>query len=110
MADSEDTKVEIIWPKEYVEYNMKTMSKYAAAIAHLCKAAAILGEDDTEFLIFGITVIQTITVESAFKFYGVELAHDSGKLPDGSRWTYFYADVSELRKRLEEENEDRGCS
>jgi hypothetical protein len=36
------------------------------------------------------------------KQYGIEMTHDQGCAKDGRRWAYFYADVSGLRKILEE--------
>ena len=30
------------------------------------------------------------------------MEHEHGKLPDGSRWTYFYADVRGLKEKLKE--------
>ena len=98
----DDIQVEVIWPEEYVEASLQTMSKYAGAIAHMCKAAALLEEDETEFLIFGINVLQTLSIETIFETYGVLLTHEHGKLADGTRWTYFYADVTGLQKKLRE--------
>jgi hypothetical protein len=100
LKPEDDVTVEIIWPEEYVEQSLSTMSKYASAIAHLCRAAAILEEDETEFLIFGINVLQTISIETIFENYGIQLAHEHGVLPSGERWTYFYADVRGLQERL----------
>lgn len=101
LKPEDEVKVEIIWPKLYADYNILTMKKYTGGIAHLCRAAAILEEDETEFLIWGITALQTQEIENLFVKYGVELTHEHGKLPDGTRWTYFYADVRGLRKLLE---------
>lgn len=105
LKPDDDVTVEIIFPKPYVEYNIKTMPKYASAIAHLCKAAAILGEDYTEFLIFGMTIMQIDTIERVFKKnFHVEMTHDYGHLPDGKRWAYFYADVRGLQELMKGES------
>ena len=101
----DDVEVEIIYPREYVEYSMSTIRKYSRGISYLCKGAAVLGEDDTEFLVFGITVLQTSIVEEVFRKFGVEMTHEHGTLPDGTRWTYFYADLRELRKRMNKDGE-----
>ena len=93
-------EVEIIYPREYVEYSMNTIRKYSRGISYLCKGAAVLGEDDTEFLVWGITVLQTSIIEEVFRKFGVEMTHEHGTLPSGNRWTYFYADLRELRKRM----------
>lgn len=95
---NEDIQVEIIFPKKYVDHNLKTMSKYASAIAHACKAGAILGEDEIEFVVEGMTVLQVYTVEKAMKKFGIEMTHDHSL-----NETVFYADVSGLKKLLEEE-------
>ena len=102
MSNSEDIKVEIILPEEYVRQSMATMSKYSDAIAYLCKAGAILEEDETEFLIWGINVLQTQSIEEIFRKFGVEMTHEHGTLSNGARWTYFYADVRGLQDKLKE--------
>ena len=51
LKPDDDATVEIIYPREYVEYSMSTIRKYSRGISYLCKGAAILGDDDTEFLI-----------------------------------------------------------
>lgn len=96
-----ETKVEIIFPEKYVKHNMRTMRKFSAAVAHYCKAAAILGEDETEFLIFGMTIMQVVTIEEAMKSFGIELTHDFGMQSNEKSWVYFYADVRGLRERME---------
>lgn len=106
LKPDDNVEVEIIYPREYVEYCMKTIRKYSRGMACLCKGAAVLGDDGTEFLVYGITVLQTSILEEVFRKFGVEMEHEHGTLSSGIRWTYFYADVSELRKRLEEENEN----
>lgn len=105
MADSEDTKVEIIWPQFYAEASMNTMNKFSRAIAHICKSAAILGDDEVEFAVDGINVLQTSIVEEIFQDFGVELAHEHHKDEDGKRWTRFCADVTGLKKLLEDGGE-----
>lgn len=105
LKPEDDVTVEIIYPREYVEYSTSTIRKYSRGISYLCKGAAVLGEDDTEFLIFGITVLQTFILEEVFRKFGVELTHEHGILPTGARWTYFYADLRRLRKRMDEDGE-----
>ena len=101
LKPDDEVKVEIIYPPEYVEYSLKTIRQYASGISHLCKGAAILGDDDTEFLVCGMTVLQVITIEEIMRRFGVEMEHESGKLSDGTRWTYFYADLKGLKENLE---------
>lgn len=43
LKPDDDVTVEIIYPQFYVNYNMATTRKFSAAIAHYCKAAAVLG-------------------------------------------------------------------
>lgn len=105
LKPDDDVEVEIIYPREYVEYCMKTIRKYSRGMACLCKGAAVLGDDDTEFLVYGVTVLQTSILEEVFRKFGVELEHEHGTLPDGTRWTYFYADLRGLRKRMTEDGE-----
>lgn len=97
---NEDIQVEIIFPEKYVEYNLKTMSKYTSAIAHLCKAIAILGEDEIEFEIEGMTVMQVYAVEDIMRKFGIEMTHDHRV-----GHTTFYADVTGLRKLMEGEED-----
>ena len=101
----DELSVEIRFPKAYVDYNIASMKRFSSGISHLCKGAALLGEDETEFLVFGMTIMQVVTIEEAMKNFGIEMTHDSGKLEDGSRWTYFYADLKGLRRRLENNEE-----
>jgi hypothetical protein len=105
LKPEDDVTVEIIYPPAYVEYSMSTIRKYSRGIAYLCKGAAVLGDDDTEFLVWGITVLQTTILEEVFRNFGVEMEHEHGRLPDGTRWTYFYADLRGLRKRMNEGGE-----
>jgi hypothetical protein len=102
LKPDDDATVEIIFPKFYVDYNLSTMKKYSQAAAYYCRAAATLGEDETEFLMFDMTVIQVYTLETAMKKFGVEMTHDHGYAKNGHSWTYFYADVRGLKKILEE--------
>jgi hypothetical protein len=105
LKPEDDVTVEIIYPREYVEYSMSTIRKYSRDISYLCKDAAVLGKDDTEFSVYDITVLQTIVLEKVFRKFGVEMTHEHGKLSDGTRWTYFYADLRGLRKRMNEDGE-----
>ena len=105
LKPDDDVEVEIIYPRKYVEYCMKTIRKYSRGMAYLCKGAAVLGDDDTEFLVYDITVLQTSIIEEVFKRFGVELTHEHGTLPSGTRWTYFYADLHRLRERMDEEGD-----
>ena len=102
IGPEDEVDVEIIYPKFYVDYNMATLKKFARGISYLCKGAAILGEDETEFLVWGITVLQTQILEDTFSKFGIILEHEHGKL-DGERWTYFYADLNGLKERLKDE-------
>jgi hypothetical protein len=105
LKPEDDVKVEIIYPLEYVEYSKSTIRKYSRGMAYLCKGAAVLGDDDTEFLVYGITVLQTSVVEEVFRKFGVEMEHEHGILPSGTRCTYFYADLRGLKKRMDEDGE-----
>ena len=103
LKPDDDVTVEIIYPFAYIERCRATMKKYARGIASLLKGAAILGENETEFLVWDMTVLQVTILEEAMRQFGIEMTHDHGLTKDGRSWTYFYADVSELRKILEEE-------
>lgn len=105
LTPDDNVIVEFIYPPKYVEYCMKTIHKYSRGMAHLCKGAAILGDDDTEFLVYGITVLQASVLEKVFRKFGVEMEHEHGTLPDGTRWTYFYADLHGLKERMDKEGE-----
>ena len=97
----DDLSVEIRFPKKYVDYNIASMPRFSAGVSHLCKGAVLLGEDETEFLVFGMTIMQVITIEEAMKRFGIEMTHDAGRFSDGTRWTYFYADLRGLKERME---------
>jgi hypothetical protein len=101
LKPDDDVTVEIIYPPEYIKYCMSTIKKFTSGVATLCKGAAILGDDDTEFLVYGMTVLQVITIEEIMRHFGIEMEHDMGKLSDGTRWTYFYCDIRGLREMLE---------
>ena len=51
-----------------------------------------------------MTLLQVQALEDAMRMFGVEMTHDFGLCEegDGYSWTYFYADISKLRKVLEE--------
>ena len=101
---SDDIKVEIILPQFYVDYSHATMKKYSAAIALLCKASAVLGEDDTEFVINGMTLVQVQAIEEAMKTFGIELMHIDHKVDTNCKTsTWFCADVSGLRELMNNE-------
>lgn len=102
LKPGDEVEVEIIYPREYAIQSMETIKKYTKGIACLCKGAAVLGEDETEFLIWGINILQTVCIEKIFRNFGVIMEHEHGKLPDGTRWTYFYADVRGLKEKLKE--------
>lgn len=100
LKPDDEVEVELIYPREYVDECMSTIRKYAAGISHLCKGAVLLGEDETEFLVWDMLIMQVITIEEAMKCFGIELTHDCGKI-DGRRWTYFYADLRGLKEKME---------
>lgn len=97
---SDDIKVEIIFPEKYLEDNVKTMKKFAAAAAHYCKAAALLGENMAIFTLSGISVLQTYSLEEALKVYGVEMIHELYRMDDKT-CACFFADVRGLKEKLE---------
>ena len=105
LKPDDEVEVDIIYPTKYIEHNLSTMKKYSQAAAFYCRAAATLGEDDAEFLMFDMTVMQVYTLESAMKEFGIEMSHDFGFTKNGRSWAYFYADVRGLRKILEEKGE-----
>ena len=102
LKPDDEVEVEIIYPKAYVDHNVSTMRRYAAGISSICKGYALLGEDETEFLVFGMTIVQVVSIEEIFKGFGIEMAHEHGHLPNGERWTYFYCDLRGLKEKMEE--------
>ena len=100
LKPEDEVTVEICYPAWYVEACLKTMRTYARGIACLCKGAAVLGDDETEFMVFDMLTMQVVTIEETMKRFGIEMTHESGKLPDGTRWTYFYADLRGLKERM----------
>ena len=102
LKPDDDVTVEIIYPTEYVKYCMSTMRKFTSGVATLCKGAAILGENEAEFLVWDMTILQVNILEEAMRQFGIEMTHEYGCAKDGRRWTRFYADVSGLRKILGE--------
>ena len=101
LKPDDEVEVEIIYPPAYVEYSLKTIRQYASGISHLCKGAAILGDDDTEFLVYDMTMMQVVSIEETMKLFGIEMTHECGKLPNGTRWVYFYADLRGLKEKME---------
>lgn len=99
---NEDIQVEIIFPEKYVQRNLETMKQFAGAAAHYCKAAAILGHDDTSFVLEDISVLQVYSLEDVMRAYGIKMAHEIRREGNKS-WTYFYADIRGLKKLLEED-------
>ena len=101
LKPDDEVEVEIIYPQAYIDYNVSTMRRYAAGISNICKGYALLGEDETEFLVFGMTIVQVVSTEEVLKRFGIEMVHEHGHLPSGKRWTYFYADLKGLKEKLE---------
>ena len=101
LKPEDEVEVEIVYPEAYINHNLSTMRKYSAGISNICKGYAILGEVETEFLVFGMTIVQVISLEEVLKHFGIELAHEHGHLPNGERWTYFYADLHGLIEKME---------
>lgn len=102
MCSNDDFNVEIIYPEFYVERCRATMRKYTRGIASLLKGAATLGEDETEFMVWDMTVLQVRIIEETMRAFGVEMTHDFGLCENGHSWTYFYADIRKLREVLED--------
>lgn len=100
IGPDDEVKVEIIYPRAYVDYNMSTIKNYASGISHLCKGPAVMGDNYTEFLVWDITVLQTAILEEALRQFGIELEHEHGKLTNGKRYTWFYADIERLKEML----------
>lgn len=101
LKPDDEITVDIIFPKEYVDYNMSTIKRYSSGISHICKGVVLLGKDETEFLVYGMTIVQIVTLEEALLEFGIELTHEVGTLSDGTRWAYFYADLSGLKELME---------
>ena len=97
--DEGEVTVEIIYPAQYVENNIKTMGRYASAVSLICKAAATLGKDETEFDVSDISVVQVYTLESTLESFGIKLVHDMKRV-NGVNHVHFYADVRELREKM----------
>lgn len=102
---SDDIKVEIIYPEPYVKKMLSTTGKFSQAVALLCKAIAVLGEDKTSFKLKDISVLQVYILERVFLKYGVVIDHVLERV-DGQTVAHIFADVSELRRRMEEEEDD----
>lgn len=105
MCSNDDFNVEIIYPESYIERCCATMRKYTRGIALLLKGKATLGEDNAEFIVWDMTLLQVQALEDAMRMFGIEMTHDFGLCEDGHSWTYFYADISLLRQVLEELDE-----
>ena len=105
MCSSDDFNVEIIYPEFYVERCRATMKKYTRGITLLLKGKATLGEDEAEFIVWDMTLVQVQALEETMRMFGVKMTHDFGVCDDGHTWTYFYADISQLRRILEELDE-----
>ena len=97
--------VEIIYPKSYVDYNFSTIQRYPSGIASILKGHAMFGNEEVEFIVRGMTLLQVNTVEEAMRYFGVEMMHEHKVLPDGARETYFYADLHGLIKILSEDGD-----
>ena len=53
-----------------------------------------------------MTVVQVVSIEEVMKQFGILLEHENGRLPDGTRWTYFYADLTGLKDIMEDKEDD----
>ena len=105
LKPDDEVKVEIRFPLAYVEHDTATMKKFSSAAALTCKAAAILEEDDTEFLFSNISVMQAYALKEVLGRYNIELEFDLFRA-NGITFGYFYADVRGLQELLKQEEED----
>lgn len=101
LKPDDDVEVEIIYPKEYVDYCTNTMRRYAAGISNICKGYALLGEENCEILVWGMATVQVITLETMLKEFGIEMEHEFGKVGK-DRWVYLYCDLCGLIEKMKE--------
>ena len=101
LKPDDDVKVEIIYPRKYVEYCLRTIRKYASGISLLCKGAVVLGDETTEFLVYDMTILQVKVLVQIMRQFGIEMEYDYGKLTNGTRWVYFYCDLQGLKEKME---------
>lgn len=101
LKPDDEVTVEIRFPKEYVESSINGIHNFSSGISHLCKGAVLLGDDETEFFVEGINVMQVLSIEKVMREFGIEMTHDFGRLADGRTWAYFYADLRGLRELFE---------
>lgn len=95
LKPDDDVEVEIIYPREYVDYSFKTIGKYARGLAMLCKGMFLLGEEEIEFPMRGVTVVQIQAIENLFEQFGINLTH-TYEILDGDRYVHFYANLRGL--------------
>jgi hypothetical protein len=99
LKPEDDVHVEIIYPPEYVQKNLDTIGKYTSSITLMCRAAAVLEEAETSFLIKGMTVVQVYAVEKALRKFGIKLTHDIIR-KRGLNYVHFHADIRELLEKM----------
>ena len=100
--NEDEIRVEMIYPRSYVEYNIATMQAFTKAAALHCQAAATIGQEIVEFELPGITVAQIGPLEKAMKIFRVEMVHD---YVGPRRIPHFVCDVRGLME-LQREMED----
>ena len=96
-----EIKVEIIYPDAFAQKCIETMPKFSEAIALYCRAAAVLGEDYTEFFLEDISVIQIYALERLFRKRGIELEHEVMRI-NNRTCANFFADLTEYRREQKE--------
>lgn len=99
LKPEDDVQVEVAYPVRYAKRNLNTIGKYSASIAMSCKAAALLEEGTTGFLVTGMTIAQIYAVEEAMKKFGVKLTHSVRRIDDVN-YVYFCADVREMQEKM----------
>lgn len=100
LKPEDEVTVEIIYPDKYVQYNCATMREYIAIICSKCQDAALLGEDEVEFFVLDMTIVQVYVAKEKLLDYGIKLQFENGMLKNGRRWTYFHADVRGMWEKI----------
>jgi hypothetical protein len=104
LKPDDEVKVEFIYPQAYVEYSMSTIRNFSRGISYLCKGEAVLGENEADFIVWDMTVLQISVLEEVFRKFGVEMTHECGAVA-GRRYVWIYADLTGLKERMDEDGE-----
>lgn len=92
----EEIKVEILYPKEYTSQSLLTMKQWSAMVMHICQYAKLRNQDQINFVLVGLTVLQVYALKQSMLYYGISLIHQIKRV-NNLNFVWFNANLTNLK-------------